>query len=384
MHPSFLFTLCYSPLFFLLGASAQIDGGNKSATFVYSASGSGADGTAFVFSLNAVDNGDLYFHFSGPSGNSWMAVGIGNEMQDSLMFVAYASSNGTGMTLSPRIADGHSEPSYTTSKTVELISGGEYPAANTYNTNTTLMTVDAVCRNCSTWNNGQGTLDLTSTQAPFIFAVGPGTKLQSDSMTAGIKRHDFYGRFTMDMTQATSSASGAVPVPNSANGSYVLSGSSAATDTQQDNDYALIAHAVVMCLAFVIVFPLGALLLRVLESVRLHAIVQIIALVLVVVGFAAAIYVSGEYNKSKFYNSAHQIIGLLVLFAVLLQLTLGILHHRMWKRERRPTWLGKIHLYLGPAAILTGIINGGIGFDFAGKSPIPQSKLQTCTYMTPT
>lgn len=46
-----------------------------------------------VFSMSATDNGSLAFHMSGPSKHSWIAVGTGTEMQDSMMFVLY--SDGT-------------------------------------------------------------------------------------------------------------------------------------------------------------------------------------------------------------------------------------------------------------------------------------------------
>ena len=64
----------------------------------------------YVFALNAVDNGDIYFHMSGPVAHCWLGVGIGEHMKDSFMLVAYPSANGQDVTISPRIATGHTEP----------------------------------------------------------------------------------------------------------------------------------------------------------------------------------------------------------------------------------------------------------------------------------
>ena len=92
--------------------------GNTSdaSTFVFRSS---STDQTFVFALNAVEaTGDLYFHLEAPAGQAWAAVGIGSEMKDALIFAAYASENNTGVTVSPRIATGHSEPSY--AKDVDL------------------------------------------------------------------------------------------------------------------------------------------------------------------------------------------------------------------------------------------------------------------------
>ena len=168
----------------------------------------------------------------------------------------------------------------------------------------------------------------------------------------------------MDMTQATSSNGGAVPV-----GPYDSSSAAAseATEAEYDSDPAPHIHGLVMCIVFVLLLPAGALLLRVWNKVKGHAIVQTFAFVLFLMAFAGGAYISGQYNKSKNFNSAHQILGILLLLAMFLQLGLGVMHHRVFKKEQRKTIMGKIHLYLGPAVIVVGLINGGLGFAFAGK-----------------
>lgn len=72
-------------------------------------------------------------------------------------------------------------------------------------------------------------------------------------------------------------------------------------------------------------------------------------------------------QKSKSFASAHQLIGLLIIIALLFQFGLGLLHHRTWKQTKSPTKFSKIHKYLGPAIFLLGLINGGLGFNFAGN-----------------
>lgn len=144
----------------------------------------GGDGTNLTFALNIPSNSDdLYFHMSGPAGNDWMAVGAGNLMKDSLMFIVYTAANGRNVTVSPRIGTGHSEPTYTTDVSVFLLPGSGL-INDTYIINTK-------CHGCRKWKGGF--LDLKSKTQPMIYAVGPGDYLQSDLLDAGIRRHEDFG-----------------------------------------------------------------------------------------------------------------------------------------------------------------------------------------------
>lgn len=72
-------------------------------------------------------------------------------------------------------------------------------------------------------------------------------------------------------------------------------------------------------------------------------------------------------SQSKNFDSAHQVIGLIIVAALVIQLGLGLVHHSMYARSKKPTPFGRIHFFLGPFIILLGIINGGVGINFAGK-----------------
>src|SRR2546423_5141966 len=67
-------------------------------------------------------------------------------------------------------------------------------------------------------------------------------------------------------------------------------------------------------------------------------------------------------------NSPHQAIGLIVVFGVIIQFTIGVIHHTIYKRHQRPTLFGKVHRYVGPGVIVIGLINGILGFHFAGNN----------------
>lgn len=64
------------------------------SAFVTSAGSGSSD---YVFALNIPSNSeDIYFHLSGPAAYSWIAVGTGSRMKNSLMFLAYLNATGNG------------------------------------------------------------------------------------------------------------------------------------------------------------------------------------------------------------------------------------------------------------------------------------------------
>ncbi|KAK4894162.1 hypothetical protein LTR27_007528 [Elasticomyces elasticus] len=354
MLPSFTFsTLLFSLSF--LGLSIAAD--PPAAVFTYTDSDSD---DAFVFALNAnQQNNDYSFHLSAPAGNQWVGVGFGERMAGAFMFIVYASENGTGVTLSPRQATEHSEPSYFKDIHCDLEDGTEV----TKNGSASTINVNAVCHNVTQY---------ASKNQPMIYAVGPssyhGPGLRSDDPAAGLARHKVYGHFAIDMTKAVSkdSSTAGVPQPNDGD-KWVLAAATENGQPKADNDPAPRIHGFIMSLCFVIIFPVGALVLRALKRVILHAVVQAIGLFLVCCATAGGIVVSMQYNRSKNFASAHQIIGILLLLALFAQLGLGIVHHRLYKKTQQPTKMGKIHLYMGPAILILGIINAPIGFVFAGE-----------------
>lgn len=50
----------------------------------------------YTFALTIPDgSADLYFRLSGPAAYSWIAVGTGSRMADSMMFVIYSNAHGS-------------------------------------------------------------------------------------------------------------------------------------------------------------------------------------------------------------------------------------------------------------------------------------------------
>ena len=143
------------------------------------------------------DSDDLYFSLTGPGDGSWLAFGLGSDqMANSLMIIAYPTSNGSYVTVSPRLGTGHTEPTVAPNVTVQLLAGSGVQTDVSNNT----LTVNARCINCRSWSGGS--IDVTSKAQNMIFAYGPWVG-NPNSVNADLRMHDTDGVFTMDMTKAT-------------------------------------------------------------------------------------------------------------------------------------------------------------------------------------
>jgi hypothetical protein len=194
------------------------------------------------------------------------------------------ANQGVAITLSGRRATGESEPTY--DKTMDLNQVPTTPQDPHPNgiTGDTFF-VAGHCPNCTT----SAGISATNKFQPFIFAVGAiAHDPRSNSPSAPLRRHSFYGRFSMDMTQAIGTDTPAL------GGSMV---GATLKSTNVDHERASSGHALVMCFAFVVVFPLGVFMMRVFEKVNLHMYVQSFGLFLVLIGFVSGLVVSRTYNR---------------------------------------------------------------------------------------
>jgi hypothetical protein len=270
----------------------------KAAYFVHS---------GYVFAINAIkENGDVYYHMNAPSSHSWYGVGFGRDMNNVRMLVSYLSANGHNVTNSCRMSYGETEPVYDPDCVIEDFYDDIYgPFANTLSPGGTLIT-HSICRGCASWMGGA--LDLNNTAQPFIYALGPNVTLMSDRRDAEIRMHQFHGVFNLDMTKATNYTGtyGRIPAPqdpaNQQQGAFwafANAFSSPQYDFGDDTEWAGMVHGVFMCIAFLLIFPLGALILRTMKRAMYHAVAQMVGIAFVIIGFGTAIHVSKIYNKVR-------------------------------------------------------------------------------------
>lgn len=114
-----------------------------------------------------------------------------------------------------------------------------------------------------------------------------------------------------------------------------------------------------ICLSdsFIILFPLGVSLLRFLDSFRLHWMLQTIATVICIIGLAVAVVLSVIDIECDSFNTAYQVIGILVVAALFFQAILRYIHHKNFKEVCGRTWTSYAHLWTGRIVILAGMVN---------------------------
>lgn len=67
-------------------------------------------------------SGDYFFQLSGPSSYQWIALGVGDTMPGSSIFVMYADGSGN-VTVSPRLGVGFVEPEHNPQAKLTLLEG---------------------------------------------------------------------------------------------------------------------------------------------------------------------------------------------------------------------------------------------------------------------
>ncbi|KAI7489631.1 hypothetical protein KC351_g1136 [Hortaea werneckii] len=133
----------------------------------------------------------------------------------------------------------------------------------------------------------------------------------------------------------------------------------------------IIAHAVLATLAFALFFPVGGIMIRLASFPGLwwiHGLFQIFAYILYIAAFAIGVYMATSSPNGAALHNAHPIIGIVLFVLLFFQPFLGFLHHVMFKKHSRRVVWSYGHIWLGRAIITLGIINGGLGLQWAKRT----------------
>ncbi|ESZ99321.1 hypothetical protein SBOR_0283 [Sclerotinia borealis F-4128] len=305
-------------------------------------------------------SGDIYIHISGPDTMSWIGIGQGSGMRGSNIFVIYADAAGTNVTLSSRHGVGHLEPNPDISAQVTLLDGSGISNGQ--------MVANIKCSNCDSWSGGS--MGFTDASSEWIWAHKTGAALFSNRNDASIEFHDEFGLANLNLQTATGGESanpflttGSVPTP-----SQTSSGANDATTGPSDAGRVAIAHGVLASLAYVILFPSGAIAIRIFSFrnlLWLHAGWMITAYMIVLASVGMGVWMAYSYQA---LGTAHSITGLVVAGCLLLQPISGLTHHLLYKRHGSRNFATYPHVWWGRAILSLGIINGGLGLRLADNS----------------
>lgn len=145
------------------------------------------------------------------------------------------------------------------------------------------------------------------------------------------------------------------------------------------------AHACIMSLVFIVLYPLGAISIYLpvdripffkntyltKKVMAMHAPIQILAFVMMVGGMALGISIAHDLDYLNNPVHAHVAIGLTVVSVIIIfQPIMGFLQHRHFNKTGGKSVFAYIHRWIGRGAIVLGMINSGLGFQLAETTGI--------------
>ncbi|KAL2129681.1 hypothetical protein VTI74DRAFT_7447 [Chaetomium olivicolor] len=269
--------------------------------------------TSTTISLNLPpDSNDINFFVSTPDWYQYTAFGFGSSMSDALMLVMYASAENKGVTVSPRLSTGNTEPVHNPSIKVTVHDA-------TINDNSDMI-INATCQNC----RGLPGLPaiVPSATSPMMFAVGPGLGLSSDDPDARIRRHVVYSAFTIDLRRAVGAGGIGAGVSGASSSDTVT----LTTDQlHQDSDKAAAAHGILYAIIALAVAPFDSLVAGALGSkwAWMHGVTATIYFLFVLGAMIPGVMVSEEHVLTQKFRTPHQVIGLLTIVAMTIMFVWG-------------------------------------------------------------
>lgn len=246
-------------------------------------------------------SGNIYFQIQAPTSYTWVALGTGSRMSGSYMFIMYTDGAGN-VTISPRLGTNHVAPVEDTSsskKQLTLLAGSGVDG--------NIMRANVMCSNCESWNGGS--MSLTSTSTNWIAAWKSGSAIDSTNKNQGISQHDGETGFRINPQTATvsadsnpfvSSSSGGSSSGGSSSGNSTGDSSNGGTETntggisfgdddRKSTDRLVSAHGVIMAITFVILYPVGSILMPLLGKWMLHAAWQFVSFIMMWIGFGIGV-----------------------------------------------------------------------------------------------
>ena len=198
-----------------------------------------------------------------------------------------------------------------------------------------------------------------------------------------------FGKFTPSTTERNAQSNAHLQAPDIVLGGEIHNQRNAGNihqkrdyDTNKIFNRKRNAHACIMSIVFIVLYPLGAISIHLPvdripllknsylrnKVMAIHAPIQIIGFIMTVGGMALGIRIAHDLGYLQGAVPAHVIIGLLVACTIIaFQPILGMLQHRHFKRTGGKSIFGYLHRWIGRVAIILGMINNGLGFQLAEK-----------------
>lgn len=233
-------------------------------------------------------------------------------MKNSNIFLAYQDGRGN-VTLSPRFTTAYQMPTLDTSAGAARLTllAGSGVSGDT-------MIANVACDNCLSGNGGAGASSIQANAADtrWISAWKEGASLATSDRSARISKHDETSILTFDLTQAVidgdanpflqvaGQGSNTGTGSGNSNGAGSSSGASSTT-IGSPNMRIAVAHGIIMALVFVVLYPLGSLLMPVFGRWIAHGAWQIVAFALMWAAFGLGVTAARERSIVSLLPGIH-------------------------------------------------------------------------------
>lgn len=205
-------------------------------------------------------------------------------------------------------------------------------------------------------------MSLQDDSSNWLYAYRQGAPINSDDKNAAISEHDNKGTFQWDLSRARGGSS---LNPFTATATSTSNSTSSATGwgamSAQAQDRFVQAHGALASIAFVAIFPIGGILVRLASASGLawiHGGLQIFGYTIFIAAAGLGIYIA---TSADYMHEPHAIIGVLLLIVLFFMPIIGVIHHKMYARAHKRTLWSYAHIFIGRTGILIGMINGGLG-----------------------
>lgn len=327
---------------------------------------------------------DLYLTMSitrpGRTSAGWTALGLGEVMEGSLMFIVYGDPMAQEQPIvSIRKSLGHRQP---TLVVPEDMNGADLRVMRSdwldspSPPGSAVAMVSLVCYSCHRWPGTEISVDSES--QPWIWAWNSKQEIPVYTYDAHLKMHVHHageggwGNFYVDMPSSVNNWHNAPSFPPIRPGLHALGAgespgiSMAYGISWLKHNPTLHLHGVIMGTSFLVLFPLGIVAMRSgrSDAFKCHWIIQLVASGLTVAGSILGLVLRPRIE------TLHQIFGIIVVASLGVQSVLGWRHHVKFLQLRRRTWLSHFHIWLGRFMLIGGWSNILTGLVLLGYSSL--------------
>ncbi|KAI8346417.1 hypothetical protein B0O80DRAFT_430897 [Mortierella sp. GBAus27b] len=304
----------------------------------------------------------------------WLGIGTGGNpsgMTGNDLAICWPNPTGAGAIISQRAATRNGTPSVvskTAAFTVQQSKSKVDPSTKAF-----------TCTFSRPLSLSTSTIGSTASSFNVIFAIGLQTVQMgssSDPQQATLQKHTYtgHGALTIVRKNGSSGASNATAPP---------SGGTPSSDNldqllanQRAYDKLVKAHGIMMAIAFLFLFPLGAFLVRFFSHIHRvfiwHRPIQITSFLLVIAAFVCILVAVGKLpgGPPNIGDTAHASFGVFLFTALILQVVIG---NYIWytfdpnrdpNKIHIPTWM---HRIWGYAVLICGLGQVSMGIERYGE-----------------